>query len=70
MPMPMPVAMTIWPTAPGITTAPYGHQIGHGEMQAHAEHQQHDTDLGQLSGYGAIGDEAGVKGLTATPATR
>ena len=46
---------------------PYGHQIGHGEMQAHAEHQQHDTDLGQLSGYGAIGDEAGGEGAYRHP---
>ena len=49
---------------------PHSQQIGHGEMQAHAEHQQHDADLGQLAGDDVISDEAGVKGPTATPATR
>ena len=42
-------------------------QIGHGEMQANAEHQQHDADLGQLSGNDAIGDEAGGEGADRHP---
>ena len=46
---------------------PYGQQIGHGEMQAHAEHQQHDADLGQLAREGAIGDEAGSIGADRHP---
>ena len=36
-------------------------------MQADAEHQQHDADLGQLSGDDAIGDEAGGEGADRDP---
>ena len=38
--------------------AAHRHQVGQREVQAHAEHQQHDADLGQLRGQVHVGDEA------------
>ena len=42
----------------GNRDAPDRQQLLHVELQAHAEHQQDDADLGQLLGYRRIGDEA------------
>ena len=39
-------------------------------MQADAEHQQDDADLGELLGQASVGDEAGCERPTATPASR
>jgi hypothetical protein len=36
-------------------------------MQAYAEHQQHDADLGQLASESAIGDKAGGEGADRNP---
>ena len=45
--------------APGHGDAPDGQQILEVEVQADAEHQQDDADLGELLGQLAVGDEAG-----------
>ncbi len=41
----------------GDRDAPHRQKLGKGEMQAHAEHQQHHADLGQLLGQMGVGDE-------------
>lgn len=46
-----------------------GKKVGDGKVKAHAEHEQDDTEFGQLAGQCGIGDEA-RNGPTQTPATR
>ena len=43
---------------PAQSDAAYGQQVLEMEMQAHAEHEQDDADLGQLRGQPRIGHEA------------
>ena len=49
---------------------PHRQQILQRKVQADAEHQQDDADLGELGGQRRVGDEAGVNGPTSTPASR
>ncbi len=58
-PMPSSVATAICTTAPGIAIARTDSRSFEREMQADAEHQQDDADLGQLVGELLVGDEAG-----------
>ena len=44
--------------APGTATRADGEQFLEVELQADAEHQQDDADLGELLGQRAVGDEA------------
>jgi hypothetical protein len=39
--------------------APYGEQIGDGEVQPDAEHEEDDADLGELRRQPGVGDVAG-----------
>ena len=50
MPVPMAVATAICAMAPGMAMPRHGQQRVHREMQADAEHQQDDADLGELGG--------------------
>jgi hypothetical protein len=64
------VATTIWPMAPGIGDARTRQQVLHREMQADAEHQQDDADLGQLAASAMSPTKPGVNGPISTPASR
>ena len=57
-PQPSRVATAICTMAPGTAMARDRQQVLQREMQADAEHQQDDADLGQLGGQCRIGDEA------------
>ena len=57
-PMPSSVATAIWTTAPGMAIARTDSRSFEREMQADAEHQQDDADLGELVGHALVGDEA------------
>ena len=56
---PSAVATALCATAPGTATPPDGEQLLEVELQADAEHQQDDADLGQLLGEGGVGHKAG-----------
>ena len=57
--MPSSVATAICTTAPGIAMRSDRQQVLQREMQADAEHQQDDADLGELVRELLVGDEAG-----------
>ena len=54
----------------GHRDAPHGQQFLEVQLQADAEHQQDDADFRKLLGQGGVGQEPGVFGPTATPASR
>ncbi len=57
-PAPMTLASAIWISGAGNSDARDRRQVLQREVQADAEHQQDDADLGQLAGQGNVGDEA------------
>ena len=56
--MPSRVAKAIWAIAPGMAICLHREQVLEREMQADAEHQQDDADLGELAGEILVGDKA------------
>ncbi len=56
------VATAICAIAPGMAMRAHRQQVLEREMQADAEHQQDDADLGQLVGEALVGDEARREG--------
>ena len=55
---PSSVAITLWPIAPGTATPAHRQQLLDVELQADAEHQQDDADLGELFGHRRIDGQA------------
>ena len=68
--MPSRVATTICPSGAGEGDAPHREEVLEVEVQADAEHQQHDADLGELAGELGSAENPGVFGPMATPASR
>ena len=65
------VATRLCPIAPGIATPPDRQQVVEVEVQADAEHQQDDADLGELRGRCRHRPtKPGVCGPISTPASR
>ena len=52
------MATTLCATRAGHGDPPHGQQLLEVELQADAEHQQDDADLGELLGQRRVGDEA------------
>ena len=60
--VPSSVATRLWTQGAGQGHPPHGEQLLEVELQADAEHQQDDADLGELVRQVLIGDEAGRLG--------
>ena len=67
---PGPWPPTLWAIAPGSATRRHGEQLLDVELQADAEHQQDDADLGELLREWRSATKPGVYGPTRRPAMR